>query len=47
MKRNKTARNNAKRKAKQRRRSARRQGVLKVRRKGGRMTGKVTKARHN
>lgn len=40
----KSARNTAKIKAKQRRRAARRQGLLKVRKNGGRMTGRVSKA---
>lgn len=40
---NKTARNKAKLKAKQRRRAARRFGLLRVRTPGGRMKGRVRK----
>lgn len=40
---NKTARNKAKLKAKQRRRQARRFGLLKVKRPGGRLKGRVRK----
>lgn len=43
----KSSRSKASQKAKQRRRAARRQGVLRKRKAGGRMKGAVTKARHN
>lgn len=44
---NRSSRKTASLKAKQRRRAARRQGVLKVRKPGQRMKGKVSKARKN
>lgn len=42
-----SARKTAALKSKQRRRAARRQGVLKVRKPGQRMKGKLSKARNN